>query len=232
MSESCVPVEELGRLAALPVGHPERHHVEACTRCQALLVMLRAFEQPSPGPERAAFEAADPKLRAAIEDLVGSASEAPLARVRRARDADDARRRRGWTWAPARWGWAFALVVVIAGAGTMAWRAQLPGSTMRSAPSSTTAGATFASESSTPAGGAVELRWAQVSGATSYRVVLYDAALREIAALAPGRSTSLRLTADSLPAGLAHGALAGWQVEALAGGDPIARSATRGLRVP
>lgn len=42
----------------------------------------------------------------------------------------------------------------------------------------------------------------------------------------------MRLRADSLPAGLARGVVVGWQVEALAGNDALARTSTRALRVP
>jgi hypothetical protein len=70
------------------------------------------------------------------------------------------------------------------------------------------------------------------AGATGYRVVFFDPTLRELARLEPTSATTLRLRADSLPAGLARDVVVGWQVEALAGNDPLARTCTRALRVP
>jgi hypothetical protein len=235
MSGPCVPVEELGRVAMLPAGHPERRHLDDCTRCQALLVMLRAFETPAGAPEGADFKGADPRLRATIDELVSEGHEEPELPPARAERAGAPAGGRGWRWpglAGPRLAWAFAAMIVVGGASVTLWRVYAPPATMRATPSEQEGVAPFASEPARPVEGGVELRWDSLPGATGYRVVFFDSTLRELARLEPTGATRLRLRADSLPAGLARGGVVGWQVEALAGNDRIASTSTRALRVP
>jgi hypothetical protein len=231
----CAPVEELGRVAGLPLEHPERRHLETCTRCQALLAMLRSFEAPAGLPEGADFAATDPRLRATIEELVREGREQPETPPRRDERVPLSAGRRGWRWtdlAGPRLAWAFAALIVAGGAGVTLWRVYAPPEAMRASPSQPWSGAPFASASARPVEGGVELRWDAVPGATGYRVVFFDPTLRELARLEPTSATTARLRADSLPAGLVRGVVVGWQVEALAGNDPLARTSTRALRVP
>ena len=235
MSGSCVPVEELGRVARLPAGHPERRHLDDCTRCQTLLVMLKAFETQSDRPEDAGFEAADPQLRATIEGLLReelARAESPPVRdpyVRR-----PATNRTG-LWprlARPRLALAFAALIAVSGAGVVLWRLHEPPTAMRAVPSQLPGGTVFASEPAVQVVGGVELRWGEVPGATGYRVVFLDSTLHELARLEPADERAVRLMSNALPAGLVHGATVGWQVEALAGNDRLARTRTRALRVP
>jgi len=235
MSGPCVPVEELGRIAVLPEGHPERCHLDGCARCQALLVMLRSFETPAGHPEGAGFEAADPRLRATIEELVCEGHERTETSPARAERVRAPAGGRGWRWpglARPRLAWAFAALVVVSGASVTLWRVTAPPVEMRATPSAPWSGTPFVSEPARPVEGGMELRWDAVPGATGYRVVFFDPTLRELARLEPTSATTMQLRADSLPAGLARGVVVGWQVEALAGNDPLARTATRALRVP
>jgi hypothetical protein len=235
MSGPCVPVEELGRVAVLPAGHPERRHLDDCTRCQALLAMLESFETPSEHPEDAGFEAADPRLRATIEELARGGREGPElspTRAERVRVPVGWRGRRRPGLAGPRLAWAFAALIAVSGAGVTLWRVYAPPVAMRAAPSERWSGEPFLSAPARPVEGGVELRWDPVPGATGYRVVFFDSTLRELARLEPASATTVRLRADSLPAGLARGVVVGWQVEALAGNDPLAHTATRALRLP
>jgi hypothetical protein len=234
MSEPCIPVEELGRVAALPEGHPDRRHLDTCTRCQATLAMLREFEAPTAAPGDAGFADADPRLRATIAELVGepdAGDRQPATSGRSARESAPPRALR-LPRAP-RWrlAWAFAALVVACGAGLATWRLHQHSTELRGIPAGHRASA-FVAESPRAVPGGIGLQWTALPGATGYRVVFLDASLREVARIEAGAATTLTLRADSLPPGLARGASMGWEVEALAGTDRLALTPTRALRVP
>ena len=82
-----------------------------------------------------------------------------------------------------------------------------------------------------PVAGGLELAWSAEPGADAYRVVFLDGSLREIARTPARPGTRLALESAALPDGLVHDAEVAWYVEALAGGDVVAKTAARTLRV-
>lgn len=233
MKGSCIPIEALGRVAALPAGHPERAHLDDCARCRSLLAMLTEFETPARAPEGARFADADAALRATIAGLAaeGEPDPAPPVAARASRAAD----RGGWLArllpvAPLpRFAAAFAALAVVALAALLLGRGPANEPLRDATPG---AGAAFTVAEPRAIAGGVELAWTAVPGADRYRVVFLDAALDPVARADAGAATRLVLRADALPAGLAHGAAVGWQVEALAGNDLRATSPARALLVP
>lgn len=233
MKGSCIPLETLGRVAALPTGHPERAHLDECARCRSLLAMLTEFETPVRAPALARFADADAALRATIAGLAaeGEPDPVPPVAARTSRAAD----RGGWLarLLPAaplpRFAAAFAVLAVVTLAALLLGRGPAHEPLRGAAPG---AGAAFAAAEPRVVAGGVELAWTAVPGADCYRVVFLDAALDPLARADAGAATRFVLRADALPAGLAHGATVGWQVEALAGDDLRATSPARALLVP
>lgn len=125
---------------------------------------------------------------------------------------------------------AFAALLVVATAGVALWRVNTSAPVMRDA-SGTGAGA-FAAGPARPVDGGLALKWTAEPAVDDYCVVFLDGALREIARTKPIAATQLKLESAALPDGLEHGAQVAWYVEARAGGDVVARTATRTLRVP
>ncbi len=233
MKGSCIPLESLARVAALPAGHAERAHLDGCARCRSLLEMLREFEAPTHAPAGARFADADAALRATLADLAAEGEPDPAPPV-----AARARRpeaRRGWlarllAAAPLpRFAAAFAALSVVVLAALLLGRGPAPDTLRAAAPGGAAA---FTAAAPRTVGGGVELAWTAVAGADRYRVVFLDPTLAALARVDAGPVTRLVLRADALPAGLAHGATVGWQVEALAGDDVRATTATRALLVP
>ncbi len=223
MSEECISVEELERVLELPGEHPRRRHLDECARCRGLADMLGEFAAEAPAPPGSGFADVDARLRASIAGITGIAEASPAAPSRPGPVS--------WfrlpRWQPA---FAFAALLVVGFGGAAIWRANAPAPLMRDG-----AGAqaqSFAALPERAVAGGLELGWSAAPGADGYAVVFLDGSLREIARLAPLKNTRCRLDAAALPAGLAHGAEVAWQVEAFAGGDWIARTSARALRVP
>ncbi len=242
MSDTCVPIEELGRIAKLPKGHPERAHVDGCTRCLSLVAMLRDFEDP---PARAAdtgLAQADPKLRATISALASvpdaglapAPAPEPVRETRRVdRPAPVPERRRGSFFGSPALAWGFALLLAVGVGGTWLWRTRTAThDTLRAAPGAPGSAATFAAETNRVSPGAVMITWTPVLGATHYRVVFLDATLGVAARSPEVEGTEWALRSDPLPIGLRSGANVGFQVEALAGSDKLATTPVRTVEVP
>lgn len=228
MSGPCVAIDELARVAALPEGDPERRHLDTCDRCQARLAMLCRFESPGDPPAAAGVERAHPHLVATIERL--SRGEVPAHSERRARPPAG-RILRVRHLVPAL-GWVVAAGLLVV-AGIVLLRPQGSHGLMRGE-SGVSPGmrSGFASHPATAVDGRMSLSWDPMPGADRYQVVFFDGALREIGRLAPTTATGIAVSPDSLPGPPARGSVIGWEVEALARGDRIARTATRSLRIP
>ena len=232
MSESCIQVDELARVVALPQGDPGRGHLDRCSRCRSLADMLLEFSRVAEPPADAGFHEVDDRLLATIADLTGIPARSVATSRREVLPKDAPSRLRGWWFGftGLRLAGAFAALVVVGALGITLWRAQTSAPVMRAFPSP--GAAAFAAGSVREVDGGVELSWNVVLHATSYRVVFLDDSLRRMQQLAPTASTSAKLDAGALPAGLVHGRTVGWEVEALAGGDVLATSPTRALRLP
>lgn len=232
MSEGCFEIEDLERALELPADHPRRRHLEECARCRSLADMLRDFATEAVAPVESGFAAVDASLRAEIAEITG-VPEA-LAEVEPAPRAAEVpaapSRKPWWSFGAPRPALAFAALLVVASAGVALWRANAPAPVLRDA-SGTGAGA-FATLPAKAIAGGLELTWFSEPGADAYRVVFLDGSLRDVARTAPSADTSFVLAPASLPDGLVHGAEVAWQVEALAGGDVVATTSARPLRVP
>jgi hypothetical protein len=232
MKGNCIPVEQLGRVAALPAGDPEREHFDSCARCRSLLVMLAEFESPTLARSGARFSDADAHLREAIAELVHEGEPDPVpnaeARASRSRTRDSWLSRLLPAWP--RPAYALAALAVVALAGTLLVRTTVREPRMRDA--SPGAAPAFAANPVRQVADGAALSWTPVAGADRYRVVFLDATLAEVASLDAGAATTLVLRADALPAALAHGASVAWQVEAFAGADLRAKTPARALVVP
>jgi hypothetical protein len=230
MSGDCIPVEDLGRILALPEGDPGRAHLEGCSRCRSLAEMLVEFARPGVAVAESGFAEVDDLLRTTIADITGVGEEPARAEAPSpVREFVPEPRRRAWFGFPQLAG-AFAALAIVAVAGVVMLRSHGAPPVMRGAPA---AGAnTFAEAAAREVAGGVEFTWTPVAGATAYQVIFLDESLREVARLAPVPGTSARLESGRLPAPLLHGSSVGWEVEALAGSDRFAVSRTLALRVP
>lgn len=239
MSDRCPAIEELEAVLALPAADPRRRHVDDCARCRSLADMLREFAATTVAPAAAGFGTADPSLRDTIAELTGvreseaaPVAEPPLAPREFVPEpkAQKPLRAPWWSFGAVRPAFAFAALLVVATAGVALWRANTGAPVMRDA-SGAGAGA-FAAGPARPVAGGLDLSWTAEPGVDDYCVVFLDGGLREIARTKPVATTQLKLEPAALPDGLAHGAQVAWYVEARAGGDVVARTATRTLRVP
>lgn len=235
MNESCPAIEELEAMLALPAADPRRRHVDACARCRSLADMLGEFAATTTAPAAAGFAAADGALRDTISELTGvRASDAPTVPAeappapREIVPPAAAPRQPWWPFGTLRPAFAFAALFVVAFAGIVLWRA-IPGApVMRDA----SGVGVFAALPTRAIAGGLELVWNAEPGADEYRVVFLDGTLREIARTPARPGTRLALESAALPDGLVHGVEVAWYVEALAGGDVVAKTAARTLRVP
>ncbi|MBI5171077.1 MAG: hypothetical protein HZA61_16445 [Candidatus Eisenbacteria bacterium] len=238
MSDRCPAIEELEGLLALPEADPRRRHVEDCARCRSLADMLGEFASTTAAPAAAGFAAADASLRETIAELTGVRESrepegapqpaAPREFVPEPAPARVRARAPWWSFGALRPAFAFAALLVVASAGVALWRANAPEPVMRDA-----AGAeSFVANPARPVAGGLELSWSAEPGSDEYRVVFLDGALREIARTKIVTDTQLTLESAALPDGLRHGDQVAWYVEARAGGDFVAQTAPRTLRVP
>lgn len=203
MSETrCIPVEELGRVRALPAEALERRHAEHCPRCHARLLALADFERESVLPAAAGAEAAHARLDAAIDALLGPEPAPASARV--AAPAEP-----GWLarlFAPPAWRFAGALATLALVAAVAWWYGR---GTDVPAPQ----GVRLERGGAAAAGAAHvrriaegwQVEWAPVLGAERYDVVVLGTDLQELARIPAGATTAWRLERTALPEGLAPG---------------------------
>jgi hypothetical protein len=217
--------EELARLLSLPADHPERVRAGQDPRFEAWRLMLREFESsdaPHVSRDEAAWAAA--ALEARLEPAL---APRPARRERTGRSPAQRERARGWL-APA-WRPALALAAVVAIAGGVWWaRSRLPAtSEVRGAP-----GAALEWREPLARGGSLRLEWTPVPGARSYRLRFYRSDLTEIARVEDITGVSYTLQADALPPGLERGAEVVAEITAMTGGEAVAVSKARALRLP
>lgn len=238
MNESCIQIDDLARVVALPEGDPGRRHLDNCSRCQSLADMLREFAVSEERPAEAGLEQVDDRQITTISDITAvPVTPAAIAKPSHPRESapapvpSPARRRRLWFEFTGRQlvGAAMALLVVNT-VGMVIWRAKTPAKPELTFPSSGAPG--FFTQSVEEMPGVVVLKWSKVRRATAYRVIFRDPSLRVLGGLAPTGTTYFRLESWTLPTGLKHGRTVGWEVEALAGNDLLMVSSTRALRVP
>jgi hypothetical protein len=80
-------------------------------------------------------------------------------------------------------------------------------------------------------GGELLLNWSDVDGADEYEVRFYGPDRAEIGKLTPTPSISRLVQPEEIPSGYARGTVLAWDVTALYGGQPIARSRPAALPI-
>lgn len=234
MSERPVdpPENELAGLEDLALDDPQVTARGPGVRAQ--LRAYRDFVAPGDAPEGARVGEAEDRLGQLIEREIGvPVAGAPA--VQRA-PAPAARPREGfWTWLLGprmRSALAIGALVVVVGAVWLArsgFRAAEP--VLRGSETAPPANE-LASVTVTRADGTLRLEWLAAAGATRYTLVFLSPELSEVARVPDLHGTSYELRPGALPAGLVPGTSVLWRVEALSGGDELARSKATSITVP
>ncbi len=216
MARRCIRPEDVAAVLELPATHPDRVHVATCPRCRTLVRSYSEFMHPASLPGDADVDGAMATLASRLSLTIGApmgarAGETPAAR--------------GRTMSRALY--AVAAVLAIC-AGLLVARDVV----MRSGPR-VPAGApilrgeaapdTPLSVEATDASGVWNLAWSRPAAADASEIVLYDAALGELARIPVAADTSttldLRLRPEAVDAAYAR-------IVFLCGGDVCGRSAT------
>lgn len=231
MRERCFSPDEIGEIAALAPGSPERIHVESCPRCRALMLTYLEFLQDRSAPDGADLGDAETRLRAAYRE-VSLLKDAPGARFPGATLAGMIRHRsRG-----ARWAWVFApaaaavLLVLGIDTGLDILRKHSGADELRSPTiphGATTPSTIELLEPRARGEDGLELRWRAAAGASSYEIVLFGEDLRDLARLGPFPDTTCVIRLLDLPDEMPPDAVIGWQVVGYDGSDPISHSSVR-----
>ena len=230
MTERPFSPEEFVKLLSLPEDHPERLRAESSGMLEAWRRMLSEFEAP-PASVASSDELAS--ADATLErGMAGVLNAAPLKRLgpatRRAGGSGLLSRLAAALTLPAARP-AFALGVIAIAASGLWWSGNRH--TPRAVRSGNGESAIVVAARTIP-GETLELSWAIVPGAESYRVRFFGASLVEIARLDNVPGPILRLERRSLPADLTSGGEVLVEVAAVRRGDVIAVSSSRAVRLP
>jgi len=236
--DRCPPAESLPDIALLPLGDEQedsrRRHLERCPRCQARLADYRDFMAgTAPCPPRdlqAALATLDADLREAV---AGEAVAAEATRPDRARPRVRSLHP-GFAHPLARTAFALAaLFLILVALDALPDRPQRREIRLRAGEDRPAAGTALGLEAPRPlSDGGLELSWRALPGADAYRLRLLAPDLGLLAERDCGSATWIRLTAAELAEARAAGAILVWQVEARAGGDPLAVSPPATFALP
>jgi hypothetical protein len=200
--------------------HPRAEHLDACPRCRARVLGVRAFVEPGSVPPGADPAEARERIVGAVRERLGlerpAAPPIPLPR--------HARRR-----VPAAPRWlavAAAFVAVIGGTWLVARLGEPPVIERGAEPADG-----LAPFEPRVASGAVTFRWHRAPGAEGYLVRILGADLRVLHESPVTADTSRVLTLREPPLDALENEVAYWQVVALAAGAPLEESPPRPLRV-
>jgi hypothetical protein len=277
MTDSCLRPDELETLLELAPDDPRAAHLEHCARCRALLAAYRRYLEVGAEPADARQQQLEARLQEALEaEILGTpaadgetvtAPDSPARFERRAipDDWDDGRQRRQLPPLlrrflhgplpfpfPAQLRVAAAAALVVALVLVIRPGGDDPGRQIRLRDDEPVRPAPELAvfEPELAANGSVRLRWCSYPQADDYRVLLFDADLREVDRRTTAGDTVLTLTAaqlDALGGGPESGPESGpetgeeatekaavdtaltWRIEALVQGDVIRRSAPAGL---
>ncbi len=245
MSETCLDMGGLDRVAISGPTPQDQAHLDVCPRCRTRLLTYREYlalpEESEPEGESVAMDRLRERLKAEIHGTPSSAAgpgakwrgvspEDRGAAARSARESwrDGLRRLRGLRGLRPAVG-----LAAIALAGILLIR-ERPApvedhGVLRDRPAGRpTAEVVIARTQSTP-DGAVALTWRRFPGAEMYRVVVFSADLAEISRSPAGTDTTFVLDSSAVAA-LAQGPVGMFvEVQALAQGDRIAASRTMAL---
>ncbi|NOT35285.1 MAG: hypothetical protein HOP12_14165 [Candidatus Eisenbacteria bacterium] len=238
MTEERFTADEFARLLALEARDPERLRLEADPRFAAWQRMHLEFETPlhssvAPGElEQARVELAH-RMRAVLEPTEREPASAEGPPPERRSEPSSPRPKRG-SWFE-RWMGGSMLRPAVALAATVVAVSAVWWMSNRGPAPGIERGARDASALVLHVESGIdraELSWNAIAGAESYRVVFYGADLAELARREADAALGLRLAADSLPAGLVHGAEVAVEVVAIQGETVLATSRVVTLRVP
>lgn len=222
--------EEFVRLLALPEDDPERRQAEASGKLDAWRRMLREFEEPGPGEATAGeLAGADAALGRHVESMLGTPAGGHRSAPRAAGPGLLAWLASIWSRPALRPAFALAALVIVGGAGW--WLAgERVGRGERAVRGVAPEAAIVVEARATP--GALDLTWGPVAGAERYRVRFYGPSLSELDRRDDVTEPHLRLEPGTLPRGTASGQEILVEVVALRGGDAIAVSAPKAVRLP
>jgi hypothetical protein len=214
----CFEDGELPHLLQMDARDPRQEHLRGCPRCQARLLVFREFLEDRSIPPGADPKDASSRLWRAFSQATRAPRPSGIARIL------------GWMpLIPAKPVWV-AAVSLIAAAGLFY------GLTRRPSGEDRLRGATargefviLSAERAAPA--AIVIRWSSVPGAGSYRVLVLDAGLSELARLAPTPDTSLAVGRDLMPS-VPAGTLVALEIVALSGDRELAVTPPRAIRLP
>ncbi len=220
----CTEPQALGRLLELDASDPRRIEAEHCPRCRARLLVFREFLADDSVPPGADPNDASPRLQGAFDAEL---------RARRRRQTGRSSAPRWISWLARVPGPAWAAAVVLVAGGLYAgWELGHPQEDVLRGGVSDAVTAVLAHPPSMGSGRTVALSWSPVPDADGYAVVLVGSDLSDLARFGPMADTLFVLRADRLPASIASGTVAGWQVEATRSGRVIARSPLSSIRIP
>ncbi len=246
MTSSCIPSEEIGRVAGLPLDSPERVHAANCPRCRASLATYLEFMGDGTVPAGAMPGAAEAMLRAAFREAAAAGAgvpappspapvPAPQATPARSRAADSgflATLRailRPAVLVPA----VVGIVAIGIYAGYDRYRMTHAPDALRGAESTGKAGAAAIEvESAHAVESGIEMRWRAVPGATSYGVTILGDGLGDLARVATQGETVRLVRWEEMKSRPRPGATIGWQVSAFRDGAAIARSRIGAIEIP
>ncbi len=223
MVDRCPPVETLAEIALLPLDgeevDPRRRHVAGCPRCQARLADYRDFMAGGtacpPRELNAAMAALDAALRTAGDGAAANRAAGERARVLRPVFGQPLVR---VALALA------ALFLLLVALDALPERPRQREIRLRAGEGRPAAAALVLEAPRLLADGSLEFAWQPLPGADDYRLRLLARDLALLAERPCGGATRLRLAASELAALEAAGGVLVWQVEARAGGDPLALS--------
>lgn len=218
MTDTCPAIEILATLAELPLGDPDRVHLDGCPRCQARLADYRDFMDGGvevPGELLAdALEQIDRRLGEEIHPDV-----LPFRPRSRARILSRPLVRAAMAVAAL-----LLFAVALNGLRDRPEGEKRGEIRLRDTNEASNADLLSTEDARLLADGAIEFSWSAHPGADAYLLRILGADLVLVEQIPTGDATSLRLEADRL-AGLLDGdRLFAWQVTALFGDDPIAHS--------
>lgn len=219
MSPNCIEVERIADVESLPEGHPTRHHVATCPRCQSLWLSYQSFMKADVS-DAAHIDRARVALEQSIRRQAGVGPEPAQRAARMERRSG----RSAW-FGPAL---VTAMAAVLAVVAITVWRG---------GPSSDEpvlrgdADKIWTLQAPQLSDEQIVFGWEAVPDADAYEVQLFDDALNEVYNSGPVTTTSTRVHRDSLPS-VAAGASLTWRVRALRGGDVVSTSPPASLTLP
>ena len=235
MKQRCHTPEEITALAELEPGDPRRAHVDACPRCQAVLLSFREFLAAEPLPEGARPKQASKHLERVLQrEILGSpspeaASEAagnPAGPTRRSWREHLAGLLRPPVLAPALAGAVVVLAILLFPGRTPTEPApQYRGSSSETTPAGTGDAHDFIATATTAlADGGWLLEWRLSSETDRAVVILYAADLSELVRHEVTREHQLQLAASADHEPRFPAAARYWRVLGLQGTEEVARS--------